>query len=1220
MRKLYTYGLLAWIISALPALTAQSQACVSLTALCRPYESRCAATGSIKIFPAGGSGSYKYRVSGTINTNFTSVDSITGLPAGTYTVTVSDILTGCSADIPGVVVPGTYSDPRFTLNVTDVSCDNGNNGQITLSSLSNGRWPFRFAIVAPSAMGVGISNSSGTFSNLIAGNYTIRLTDSCGGIQTRLVTIQNYTWRLDSVRFSKVSCTQATGYIRASDSRGNISTVNGIPGLKYGIVRAPGDTLWSNSPFISFNPGTRSQFEAVVKDACGIIKKMPFTLAFRPSLGANVNMYAQTCSTFSAAVQNPQQFFSPRYCLYNNAGTQLACNSTGVFTGLAYGSYCIRAYDSCADTTLVRCFTGTPPLLSVSNTVLQYNRTCTAFSAAVTGQQGLTQPEYCLYDASGNLVRCNSNGVFNQLPYGAYCIRVRDGCRDTTLQRCFMARRPLPQLPAPVPSGYTCSTFNLQAAGDSLGSPRYCLLDSAGAILACNTTGQFNQLTYGNYCVQLYDSCYDSTLTRCFGVQGPALSYTINTQVSNRSCSTFTASVTAGGMQQPQYCLYRSDSTLVACNSTGVFDTLRYGAYFIRVRNQCPDTTIVRWISAYPPLPALGASVRISNRTCATFSAAVQGLQNLNNPRFCLYDSAENLVRCNTTGNFTNIRYGRYCIRVTDGCYDTLITRCFAAAPLPVSIRVSARTSCTYGSTRFSVSISGVVQPVQLRIYRPDGQLQFSAGYNSNSITVDPLPGLPSEQRYKVVVTDNCGDMDSVLVAAVPSIFSHVPRVIPRCPSATWTNGSGTIETRASANTGSVTVRIIRKNGALLSPEVSPSNVTGTLYTFDNLGPGTYILRYSINDGCNRPQYDTLLVPVYQYPGLERSAAYQCDNMGFSIGAVVSNGISPYQYEIIGSTPAAPAIVAPPQASPVFSINNGSVYSLVRLRVLDACGNASLEDASILPLANNGITSDYNCFQLYANLRVDTIYNSSFTWFRKHTVTGNDSVRVGQGTSLYIPELTPADTGLYVCHIVVNSGCIRRSYYYRLDGSCYRYLPVSLLSFSGHYQGSAARLRWELAAATGIRHFEVQKLNDRGGLQTLGLVELPPDEPSLSYRFTDPSAAEPEQLYRLKMVRHNNTVEYSPLLRLKRQQPNGSLQVYPNPAREGVWVRLPAHFRDFQADWFNAAHQWIGRSVKTFNAGGLFLPKPPAAGPGWYILELRDPASGEIRSARVLLR
>ncbi|HSN60346.1 MAG TPA: hypothetical protein VLR49_05405, partial [Ferruginibacter sp.] len=401
--------------------------CNALAANCIGYESRCAATGSIKINATGGSGSYKYRTIGPVNTNYTSTDSITGLSSGIYTVQVNDIITNCTFTINNVVVSGTYKDPRFTLDKIDVSCNNGNNGSISLSNQVFGLAPFAYTIVAPSPMAVGTSNSTGLFPNLSAGNYFIRLTDSCGGIQTRQITINNYTWNIVEYPFTKTSCNEATGYIKVTDSRGNISTVSGIPGFMYGIVRSPGDTIWSSSPYFTFPLNGSNSFEVIAKDTCGFIKKAPVNVNLYPQVGTSVLISNKTCSTFSASLTNIMNFFSGQFCLYNSSNTLISCNSSGSFNNIPYGNYCIKAHDSCTDTTITRCFNVLPPPISVGSTVLIRNKTCRDFSASITNQVGLTNPEFCLYDSNYVLITCNSTGIFNNLPYGNYCINTKDG-------------------------------------------------------------------------------------------------------------------------------------------------------------------------------------------------------------------------------------------------------------------------------------------------------------------------------------------------------------------------------------------------------------------------------------------------------------------------------------------------------------------------------------------------------------------------------------------------------------------------------------------------------------------------------------------------------------------------------------------------------------------------------------------------------------------------
>jgi hypothetical protein len=51
-------------------------------------------------------------------------------------------------NVNNVVVIGSYNDPRFSLNKTDVVCMNGNDGSISVTGLLNGRSPFSYTIIA----------------------------------------------------------------------------------------------------------------------------------------------------------------------------------------------------------------------------------------------------------------------------------------------------------------------------------------------------------------------------------------------------------------------------------------------------------------------------------------------------------------------------------------------------------------------------------------------------------------------------------------------------------------------------------------------------------------------------------------------------------------------------------------------------------------------------------------------------------------------------------------------------------------------------------------------------------------------------------------------------------------------------------------------------------------------------------------------------------------
>ncbi len=1212
MKKLYLLFAFLFILFFQNSLMAQP--CGSLTATCVGYESRCASTGSIKIFPQGGSGSFKYKVNGPVNTNYTSTDSITGLSAGTYSVTISDITNNCTYTVNNVVVDGTYQDPRFVLNKVDVSCDNAFNGSISVGNQQFGLGPFSYSIVAPSSYGVGTISPTGSFENLPAGQYAIQLTDSCGGIQTRQITINNYTWQLVEYPFTKTSCNDVNGYIKVVDSRGNISTVSGIPGFMYGIVRTPGDTLWSPDPNIAFTLFGTNSFQVVAKDSCGIIKLAPLTVSLTPNIGNIVGISKRTCSTFNATITQITNFFDGLYCIYDSMDVQLACNTTGVFSDLPYGSYCITAYDACTDTTIRRCFTALPPALSIANNVLIRDKTCSDFTAAVTGQTGLTNPTYCLFDTLGNLITCNNTGIFTNLRYGNYCIQTRDGCRDTSITRCFAAYQPTPVVPVIVPAYVNCVNFGIIVGGDTLFEPQYCLYDTAGVLIACNSTGIFDNIPLGSYCVNIYDSCYDTTIIRCFTVGLPIAQNDINIRINDRTCTTFTAIAATASLSVIRFCLYNAADSLLACSNTGEFPNLPYGNYCIKARLGCPDTLMVSCFTVAAPIPSVRANVGISNETCTRFTASITGQANLNNPQYCIYDSANVLLVCNTTGIFNNLSFGSYCIRIINTCYDTTIVRCFTRLKAPIDINVTPNRSCSFGYARFTVSASSAILPILVTIYNPDSTVFLSRSFTSTPINIDSIPGLPGGLQYKIVATDVCGSTDSAFSNAVASFFNHNTVIIPKCPGSTWANGSGNIAMTINTNMGSITVRIIKKDGVTYGSPLVPNTASAGVYTFTDMGPGTYILRSS-ESTCNRFVYDTVSVRPYIFPNLNRSSAYQCDENGFSVSAVATNGVPPYTYQIIGSVPSTPQIFSTPQASTIFNINNGSTYSLIRLRALDACGNATLGDASILPLASNGISATYNCLFYPTTMSVDTIINATYEWWKKDSLDGTDSIFVGAQPSVTIPMVLPSDTAYYVCYLNVNLGCIKRTFYYHLTGGCFTILPVNLIEFKGKQEQTKNILQWKTTQEQQLARYEIERQTNTGAFVKIGHIQSRGSTLLSQYQFIDEQPGRGKHFYRLKMIDTDGSFTYSNIVLLSNKQGGLNYSIFPNPVTEQLFIRFDEGegvAQRYQVQLLSTTYQMVWQKTHgSIGSNQLQLTRPPGLPKGMYLLRILNTATKE---------
>lgn len=1206
MKQLYVTLILLTLLT--PTLTAQN--CSSLTATFTSFESRCAATGAIKVKAKGGSGSYKYRVSGPVNLNFTTVDSITGLSSGTYSVEVIDIQTGCNFTGHNIYVAGSYVDPRFVLETTDVGCHNGNNGAILVQNAERGRAPFIFSIVAPSAMGVGTSNSDGIFTGLKAGNYTIRLTDSCGGIQTRTATINNYTWSIQGHDIVKTSCDQATGTIKVKDSRGSYSHTAGISGMLYGVLNAPGDTTWSSNPKVTFNATGKTSTEAFAKDMCGTVQKVSVNLNFEPSIGAQVAVANRSCSTFTARVQNVKNMFSPNFKIYNSANTLVGTNTDGEFQNLPYGTYTIIATDACSGATFNRTVTASAAVVSVASKVQLSNYSCSTFTARITGITNATRPTFRLLDANNNLVDTNTSGQFPNIPYGSYCIEMNDGCVDTTIVRCFQGNQPKPQIDSLKAAYITCDVFGLNIKGDSIYSAIYCLYDANGKLIRCDSNGKFDNIPLGDYCVTINDLCADTTLTRCISVPKPVLINDMTVSISP-SCSTFNATVRSTNIKNGTYSVYTSDDVFVDSSTTGQFTGLPYGDYYVLGTTVCPDTTVRKDFSATPVKPTGTLKLNTANRRCDIFDLSVSGLSNLSNATYILKNSSGAVISSGSSSTFRNIPYGNYCVEVENGpCYDTTFTACNDFQAPARTSNVSVNESCYYGHTRLNITAS--TYPVTVSVFTPSNVLLVSR-YFANAGKIDSLPELPAGQQYTVRSEWSCGQPITTTITPVSSFLNHSATAEQLCPGSVWPNGSGNITATVTTNAGALTVRLYKKDNQVVNAK--PDEVSGSEFRFNNLGPAAYILSYIANDGCSNTFYDTVIIAEYLFPDLNQTSAFQCDQNGFSVGAHVNNGVGPFTYEIMNSAPESPSIASGPQSSPIFNIDNGSEYMLIRLRALDACGNATLADASILPLASNkikGITD--NCIGTRVVLSIDTMINSTVKWSYKKNETDPVAIPLGDGFALEIGTFSYDDIGFYYCEVTMNNGCIIRNYEFALDGTCHGVLPLIDVDLKGRMIDERSHLEWTIENGQDLKSIDVER-NDGNGFRQIGKVDV---RETNGYTYVDNQPATENQ-YRLKLVFEGGKTVYTKIVRLDLRA-STSVNVYPNPATDFVTVNFGGITQSlWQVELINANGQQVMKMDQV--SGQLITIKRNTNMPsGMYLLKLRNTKTGETENHKVIFK
>jgi hypothetical protein len=1206
-------------------LQATSFAQCSFTATVSAKESRCAATGVITIQVTGGSGNFNYKITGPIPETVTSSNVITGLPPGTYTVQVTDLVENCTVKQDNVVVAGNYQDPRFQISATDITCMNGTNGTLTAINVLYGRPVLYYSIVAPSPAGVGTTNTTGVFTNLPAGSYSVRLTDSCGGIQTRLAVIANYNWWISQAAVTKFGCDGADAVITVTDNKGNTNITNPavFAGFTYGVSKAAGDTLWFTTGSFRFPLSHKRNVTLIVKDACGNKSFFSWSDNNKPSLGASVTISNQGCSDFSATLTGKANLTNPVFNLLNSSNVIIATNGGGVFNNLLYGSYCIQMIDACYDTTITRCFTVNRLVPSVAASVSFSNKSCSAFTATVTGQTNLFSPQYCLYDAANVLVSCNATGVFNNIPYGNSCIRIISSlpCYDTTIIRCFTVNKPIPAVAAAVTiSAANCTTFTATLTGQTnLTNPQYCIYTSAGVLIACNTTGIFTNLLFGSYCINTKNDpvCYDTTIVRCFTINKPVPAVASTVSIT-RACSNFTATITGQtNLTNPNYCLYDNSNILVSCNTTGVFANLAYGSYCIKLQNDpaCYDTLITRCFTANRLIPSVSNNVKINNETCTDFRAEIQGQTNLTAPAYCLYNSANVQMVCNTTGRFNNLPYGSYCIKITTPCYDTTITRCFTVAQPILDLGVSSHPECDHGFAHVEMTFSNGVQPYTIYIYNPGNVLvrTISSGISYNEIF--DLPVLPGGLKYKFVGLDACGRKDSAFHALDGLVITRTVSANSKCPGGIYPNGYGDIIVKATNNAGPITPKIIKRNG--VAAVINPSIVSGSTYTFANLDPATYIVEYTIQDWCANKLYDTFLLKPYVFPNLGQSAVYQCNNNSFTVSAAVTGGIGPLAYEIIGSLPSIPSIVTAPQSSPLFTVNTGASYTLVNLRAVDACGNGTVNDASVLPLGNTILQATSNCYYNDIALSVPAIPNVTYSWYKK--TSAKDSVFIGTGTAYNISYLLPKDTGVYVAKAVVNNGCLTQLSTFTINGQCGGLLlSVNGLQFDGALQNEDVKLHWKTEAQFEARAFVVERSNKGGNFTAIGTVNTTTGN---NYYFIDNNVPDGLNQYRLRVMKNIGASSLSEIVKINKNNAI-TLSVMPNPVTDAFEIQFGKTMSgNYDIKLVNAEGKvFMNRSLNVKSGEIKHMNRPSGIAGGVYFLVIQYRETGEKKVFNLLFR
>jgi gliding motility-associated-like protein len=366
--------------------------------------------GSAMVTASGGTVPYTYLwspVSGKTS------DTANNLTAGTYTVTVTDS-NGCTAIAIAIITQPQAALSASISSQTNVSCYGGNNGSAMVTA-SGGTVPYTYSWSPASG------KTSDTANNLVAGTYTVTVTDSNGCMATAIAIIS-----------------QPLAALSASISaQTNVSCYGGNNGSA--MVTASGGTVpytYSWSPASgktsdTANNLTAGTYTVTVTDSNGCMATA-IAIITQPQASLSASISAQTnVSCYGGNNGSAMVTASGGTVPYTYSWSPASGKTSDSANNLVAGTYTVTVTDSngCMATAIAII---TQPQAALSASIsLQTNVLCYGGnngSATVTVSGGTVPYTYLWSPASGK-----TSDTANNLTAGTYTVTVTDsnGCTTT---------------------------------------------------------------------------------------------------------------------------------------------------------------------------------------------------------------------------------------------------------------------------------------------------------------------------------------------------------------------------------------------------------------------------------------------------------------------------------------------------------------------------------------------------------------------------------------------------------------------------------------------------------------------------------------------------------------------------------------------------------------------------------------------------------------------
>jgi len=974
---------------------------------------------------------------------------VTGLIAGNYTISVTDEDTNCTDTATLTIQEPAVAFAIGSLNVTAMSCQNGNVGSVTINTV--GGWGGnRYTLTQPDASTRGPKNGN-TFSNLtLDGLYQVSVTDANGCTITdsfTLTSLSSPTLTLDNGAsdFCYDNVDAATLVVNAAGGDGSYQ------------FRINGGPLGASNTFAGLTPGTYT-IEVVDGNDCRDtvtatiaqeITAVATTIQELDCGGPDAQIQVNISNGYPSGGNYDYYEVSINGGAYSSTTTNITGNSF-VYTIPNDGSIIVpttfqfEVYDSRGCLTETNVVTIAPPEIIAGSTLVT-DTTCGDDNGIIelVPDTNFGVPPYEFSDNSGaTFTTQNIYSGFAAGTYSTFMIRDSRGCTTPLLSATINASAPIDATivvtDAICTAGAVEGAIDVTAVANGTPNYTYTLQDITGATVGVvgptpATTANFPNVVPGTYTVVTQDAsgCEEREIVTIS--QNQITLTPLDVPPANCTDPWITYRFQASGGTGP-YLFGLVGNPLVPANVNG-FDIhdfagqVTFGVtYFIQVQDALGCIYIEQIDPIVPPSP-VDVTATATTASCApggngVISYTVDGL--LNNPAnftVQLQDTDTGLIVAGpdvfvneplpyTTGSFTALPPGNYQVLVNDDD-----TQCDGSALVSIVTDIPAivvdnnePATCNVGALVTVRGNGGT--PAYGFAYVPTGN---PAPVVFNSQTTYEIAGpYPADYDFYVEDSSGCTSFTTVTVTQAPGVPTPTVDVINQCTAV----ANYTINVTAPLTSGP-------------APETTfEYDIGGGFQTSPNFtvpNPGDYTIVVRDGNGCT----NSVVARVFDFFAISASATTEptCNAGDGVITINTSGGSGNFRYELDDGVNPTVVQINDPVFINLFPATYTILVTDLDSNTIPLCSDTAVVDVTVVnnpvisatpkgDITCNGADDGYISVELQPGSDTDTPF--TFTLYDGGTAT---VVRAAQPTAIF-DNLPP---GTYQAEVTSNRGCTDRS-------------------------------------------------------------------------------------------------------------------------------------------------------------------------------------------------